>query len=336
MLVGHDKEWQQLLTASARGTLPHGLLISGARGIGKGTLARQFALHLLSSGGRDESAVLSRMKSGGHSDFLLVEQEIDPKKDELKAEISVEQAREVAQFLSMTPGESSWRVVIIDSIDNLNVNAANAILKILEEPPPQSILMLISHTPGRLLPTIRSRCRSLKLAPLSRETFHEVMRDYAPELDIHQRESLGRLSDYSPGVAAQLSHAGALETYASLLGLLRHLPSIDHSALHSFADKIGSGSAHQNWQHFSLLALVLLSRLCKAASGISQPEISDGEQDILISTSRLQPAAVWALKWQQTQEQLALVSSRHLDAKQAAIAWVHGLSDSETKWLVAS
>ncbi|MDX2113568.1 MAG: DNA polymerase III subunit delta' [Alphaproteobacteria bacterium] len=335
MIAGHQETLEQLQADASRGRLAHGLLITGARGIGKATLARQLACSLLAMGA-DEEGAARRMEAGAHADFLVVQQEIDPKKDELKQEISVEQARKVAQFLAMTPGESSWRVVIIDSIDNLNVNAANAILKILEEPPPQAILMLVSHTPGRLLPTIRSRCRSVKLSPLSREDYHEVMRSKAPELDINQRESLGLLCDYAPGMALELASRQALEMYASLLGLLRELPRMSPAAVSQFADKIAAGSVHQNWAQFSQLALVMLSKLCKSASHISQPEIISGEEGMLYAIAQLHPAPVWAAKWQQSQEQFALVAARHLDAKQAAISWLHGISEPDMKWLVAS
>ena len=335
MLAGHQQQFDQLAQDAARGTLAHGLLISGARGIGKATLAYEFAVHLLAGGG-DEEGTRRRMQAGGHSDFLLVRQEIDPKKDELKQEISVDQARKVAQFLAMTPGESKWRVVIIDSIDNLNVNAANAILKILEEPPPQSILMLVSHTPGRLLPTIRSRCRSVKLAPLSRDDYHRVMRRCAPQLDFSQHENLGLLCDYAPGIAQEFAASDALETYASLLGLLRELPRMNPAAIHQFADKIATGSAHQNWAQLGQLALLLLSRLCKTACELEQPETISGEGAMLADIARLHPAPVWAMKWQQTQEQFSLVAARHLDVRQATISWLNGFPDAGSKWLVAS
>src|SRR5262249_41494012 len=156
-------------------------------------------------------------------DLLVIEQEYDPKKEEFKNEISVDQAREIAQFLSLTPGESKWRVVIIDAVDALNVNAANAILKILEEPPPQAILLLISHNPGRLLPTIRSRCQMLKLAPLSRDDFRKTLRHTRPALETSQINALGELSHFAPGLATELEGQEALELYAQILELVSAL-----------------------------------------------------------------------------------------------------------------
>ncbi|NBX04404.1 MAG: AAA family ATPase [Alphaproteobacteria bacterium] len=153
-LLGHETQLSSLWADYESGKLAHGWLISGPRGIGKATLAYHFARGLLSGELEmdDSNPIFQRILADSHTDFRVIEPEYDPKKEEFAREISVEQAREIAQFMRLTPGESNWRVVIVDSIDQLNVNAANAILKILEEPPAQAILMLISHNPGKLLP----------------------------------------------------------------------------------------------------------------------------------------------------------------------------------------
>src|SRR6202041_479149 len=132
----------------------------------------------------------------------------DAKKDEFARDINVDQAREIAEFLSLTAGEGQWRVVLVDAVDDLNTNGANAILKILEEPPPQVVLFLISHNPGRLLPTIRSRCRQLKLKSLGKKQFNQVIEWVAPAISEDTIHLLGELTNYSPGIALQLDEQG--------------------------------------------------------------------------------------------------------------------------------
>lgn len=178
-LFGHSEAEAQLICEARSGKLAHGWIFSGPRGIGKATLAYRFARMLL-SGNTDmnlpaDHPVFRRVAMGSHTDLLVVEPVFDAKKGESAREISVSQAREISQFLSLTPGEGQWRVVIIDTADELNASSANAVLKILEEPPPQAILILISHNPGRLLPTIRSRCRLLRLKAPDESSFYETM-----------------------------------------------------------------------------------------------------------------------------------------------------------------
>src|SRR5882724_5395502 len=187
-LAGHEAAEASLIAAHAQGKLPHAIIIGGPRGIGKSTLAFRLARFVLSQGTSgaglfaaapaslalaEDHPVFSRVASGGHADLLTIERGINPnkwkkrdappdaeaRKRVLRDEIVVDDTREVANFLRLTAAEGGWRIVIVDSADDMNRNAANALLKILEEPPSRSLLLLVSHAPGRLLPTIRSRCR---------------------------------------------------------------------------------------------------------------------------------------------------------------------------------
>ena len=334
-LFGHDEALAALKRDHAAGTLAHGWIFSGPKGIGKATLAYHFARYLLSYPRERDAGVDHRIAAGSHSDLLVIEQEYDPKKDELAREISVEQARHVAEFLSLTPGESDWRVVIIDSADALNTNGANAILKILEEPPPQAMLILVSHMPGRLLPTIRSRCRSLKLPPLSTADFRRTMRHVAPDADGSVLDMLSVLSVQSPGVAEMLHRQGAGALYQQLLELAASLPQLDSQRLHSLADAIGSGSVHNNWQLFSRLMLCLLERITKTAAGLALDELVEDERRTLLELARLHPPGLWALRWQQCADQFSLAEARHLDYKQVIITFMHGLAEPGDKLLVA-
>jgi len=330
---GHAAAEEQLLKEFVSGKLAHGWIISGPQGIGKATLAYRFARMLL-SGRTDfdldaDDPVFHRIAAGSHADLLIIEQEFDPKKEEFKNEISVEQARGIAEFLSLTPGEGQWRVVIIDSADALNVNAANAILKILEEPPAQAILLLVSHNSGRLLPTIRSRCRQLKLAPLSGDDFTKTVRLVVPDTDYAELRGLQILSGGSPGVALELKEQGALALYSEMLDIVGGLPALDTARIYRFADQLGSGKVHSNWQIFTRLMLCFIERASKTASSILLEEAVEGEQVVLNKLAALHSSQVWAAKWQQCADQFLLAERLHLDYKQVMITFIHSIASKE-------
>lgn len=332
-LYGHQAALAQLVADWKDGTLAHGWLITGAKGTGKATLAYHFARAILAGEEPEfitaDHKVFRRVAALSHADLLVVEPKFDEKKDEKLRDISVEQAREIGQFLSLTAGESEWRVVIIDAVDDLNMAGANAILKILEEPPPKSVILLISHNPGRLLPTIRSRCRTLRLQPLEEKAFRAVLRHALPETDSEIFPSLWPLSGGSPGVAVELYEAGALEIYGQLLDLLSAMPIIEAGALHRFAEVIGTGKSHSNWKLFTHMVLCLLERVTLTACAKPPVPVSDEEGAVLSALSVLHPAQVWAGKWQQVSEQFLLAERLHLDYKQLVIVFIHSLLSHE-------
>jgi len=292
----------QLEQEAADGHLPHGILLSGQQGIGKATLAYMLAHQLLGKG----EAALNRILAGSHSDLLVVQPLFDEKKEEFAKEISVEQTREIAQFLSLTAGEGAWRVVIVDGADSMNVQAANAILKILEEPPPSSVLILVAHRAGRMLATIRSRCRLIRVAPPTDDDFMEIMRRVLPDASRETFQRLGELSDHSPGQAITLYHQGALELFEQLELIFDELPNLPHERILAVAEQVGGGKQHQNWQVFTRLTLLLMARKAKQGG-----------------------MAHWAEKWQEASVQFALVEARHLDYKSAVISFFHSLPSAQ-------
>ena len=181
-LLGHENAERELIEATGSGRLAHAWLLTGPRGIGKATLAYRFARYLLSAaGGIDlfgnesanslyvapDSDVFRRLATGSHGEVMTIERSPDPKTRKLRNAIVVGDIRRLQGFFGLTASEGGWRIAIIDSADEMNRNAANALLKILEEPPKRGILLLTAHAPGRLAPTIRSRCRRIALRPLA-------------------------------------------------------------------------------------------------------------------------------------------------------------------------
>jgi len=216
LFLGHQAAVSSLYHAATSGRLHHGWLISGAPGIGKATLAYRFARWLLAGAATRDLAlpeshpVFRRVAAGTHPDLFTVERRVNEKTDKMQTEIVIKTVREAVQFMHHTPAEGGWRVVIIDGAEDMNTQTANALLKLLEEPPKRAILLLVTSAPGRLLPTIRSRCRALALASLGEQEVAALLADYAPELGAAERARLAGLAEGSIGAALALAASGGL------------------------------------------------------------------------------------------------------------------------------
>ena len=213
---GHDRQIAELIAAPDAGRMHHGWIFAGPKGVGKAGIAYDFAKRLLALGaGRaqspdrlappDSDQAVKFLEAGAHPDFIRLERlEKDDKKSEsatLARNISVDQVRSLARLLNNAPSMGTRRVILIDSADDLETGAANALLKSLEEPPPETVFLLIAHAPGRLLPTIRSRCRMLRFQPLEQDDMMQALAEAAPDLPAAERASLARSAEGSPGQA---------------------------------------------------------------------------------------------------------------------------------------
>lgn len=318
-LVGQGEAEKQLLQAFHSGRMPHAWLISGPRGIGKATLAYRLARFLLAGQGGDtldtDMALppVRRVLSQSHGDLMVLESD--------GGDIGVEEARMVSAFLSKTPAESQWRVVIIDSIDDMNRSAANAILKTLEEPPARAVLMLVSHNPGTLLPTIRSRCRVLKCKPLASRDFASITREHAPALDVEMMQAYYRLAGGSPGLALFLVEQEALALYHALLALWpMGSQSPDWLHAHPLAEQMAGVANTVRFEAMQHVLQYLFRQLVLASSGAGDgEELLEGEAAVLRHIAGFKPMQGWLDLWQESAVFLTDTRRIHLDRKQVLL-----------------
>ncbi len=227
-LVGHEEAEQALLDAYRSGRMHHGWIFAGERGIGKATLAFRLARFVFAHPDPTAPAVAMAkdlsvadtdsqahwLDIGAHPNLLHLQREWDDRRGRFRTVLSVDTVRRITPFLGTTAGEGGWRVVIVDPADDMNPNAANAILKNLEEPPRDTLFILIAKSRGSLLPTILSRCRTLSLKPLSPEEVREVVQHAAPDLAKAKDATLAAaLAGGSPRRFIELEREGGVELY---------------------------------------------------------------------------------------------------------------------------
>ena len=345
-LVGQSTAETTLLNAFSGGRLAHAWLFYGPRGIGKATLAYRFARYVLAHGGpaalgtfappqdasltmAADNPVFRRVASGAHADLMRVERSWDEKRKRVRDEIVVADVRALAGFFAMTPAEGGWRIAIVDSADEMNRNAANALLKILEEPPKQGLLLLVSHAPGRLLPTIRSRCRKLALDPLRPDAIAALLEERAPDLSAVDRETLANLADGSFGRALEMAGQGGVGVYRELIGSLAKLPELDVPAIHALGDRLARRGAGASYTLFTELLVWWLARYIRhAASQSAMPPYIPGEDALVRSLTQRADLEQWVDVWEKISIFFTRAEAANLDKKQTILIVFSALSDA--------
>ena len=219
-LIGHADAAQRFDAAKASGRLHHGWIFQGPSGIGKSIFARRIAGLMLGATSADAPAddkTMQLILSGGHPDLKWIERGLNDK-GKLRQDITVDQIRGLNQFFSLRPALSGWRVGIVDALDEMNVSGMNALLKTLEEPPNNALLVLISHSRQPILPTIRSRCQVLRLYPLSDDETNLVLSEHGENASLAAEMAHGR-----PGYGLELSRTGGVNAVQTARTMLRNV-----------------------------------------------------------------------------------------------------------------
>lgn len=331
-LYGHGEAEDMLAAALHSGRMHHAWLISGREGIGKATLAYRFARAALARPvERDmfatsldidaSTATAHQVAALSHPGLLVLRRGYEPKTKRFHASISVDEVRRLRSFLSLSAEEGSRRVVIVDSADEMNLNAANALLKSLEEPPPQTIFLIVSSAPRRLLATIRSRCRILNLSPLSEPDLRRACVQALTEAGKGQLSeddfaSLRTLADGSVRRLLSLKEGGGMALQAKIDRIFAALPKLDLKAAHALADELQPAAAEQKFALFYDLFQTTLARLIKR-SAIAAPQGSATPAEAALAARIITPhrLATFAELWETLARDKADASALNLDRK---------------------
>lgn len=320
-LVGHREVAAMVAGAYRAGKLPHALLLGGPQGVGKATLAFHLAHHLLRHPAADTapaelavpdpaSSLSRQIASGAHPSVLHLTRPANDKTKGFKSVVTVDEVRRVSRFLSMTSHDRSYRIVIVDPADDMNTNAANALLKNLEEPPSRTLFILITHSIGRLLPTIRSRCQSVLLQPLAAEEMFSVLEGF--DLDLPPtpdgRAELAARAGGSPRSAILLTQYGGLEI-AAAIDTLANSAKIDIGQAHRLADAVAARDQQVQFQLFNNHVLDIVAQAAGEAARARD----------LARAGRL------SAYWQQTVQTIEEAETYNLDRKQHVLGIVHSL-----------
>jgi DNA polymerase-3 subunit delta' len=312
VLFGHPQAEAEVLRAFTSGRLHHAWMLTGPKGVGKATLAWRIARFLLATpeddGGMfaapppesldipDSHPVARRLRQLAEPRHFLLRRGPNEKETALSQVLSVEEVRKMKSFFALSAADGGRRTAIIDAVDEMNPSAANALLKLLEEPPANVTLLLIAHQPARLLPTIRSRCRELRLSGLNPQDLVDALTQAGADIAPGDRIALAELSGGSAGEAFRLTNLDGQKLYAGPIRLFATLPRLDRPQAIALADLAGARGAAETFDLLVTLIDIFLARLARfGVTGLTPPEAVPGEARLL---GRIAPdpatARVWA------------------------------------------
>jgi DNA polymerase-3 subunit delta' len=306
VIVGQDRAVQQFASAWASRKLHHAWLLAGPRGVGKASFAHSAARRVLAEAAgppfdlpaietSDAHPIVKLVEAGSHPDMRRLERLVNEKTGNLARNISVDQIRELGEFLSLTAALSPWRVVVINTVDDLETSGANALLKILEEPPPNTLFFLVSHAPGRLLPTIRSRCRRLDFGKLDDDAMTSILASHAPNLSGAERGRIISMSFGSAGRALAFAELGLAKLEDAALAIIRE-GDPTNARRSDLASELGKKGAAERYAAFLDLAPSLIAREARTLEGGSRERALDAyanarELAVIAPRLSLDPAA---------------------------------------------
>ncbi|EJF85976.1 DNA polymerase III subunit delta' [Candidatus Bartonella washoeensis] len=311
MIFGHEAARHFLAQMRKEERLHHALLFEGEHGIGKATLAFHLAWNILSSQKGDflqpehNSITWRQMTQGSHPGLLHVSRRLDIKTQKFKTGILIDDIRDVMHFLNQTSQDNGWRIVIIDPADDMNKSAANAVLKTLEEPPEKTLFIIITHSSGKLLPTIRSRCQQISLRPLCDDEMKKVITHVFSNQNLPDKEIVEMIvqkSKGSPRKAALLLFHGGLEIIKTIDTLLEQ-SVCNLAVVHTFAQTVSSISSGIQFQQF---CDEILDKIEKRAI-------------MLVERGDLALSKKCAQAWQEIHQEVGEIQSFNLDKKQFII-----------------
>ncbi|WP_310468309.1 DNA polymerase III subunit delta' [Sphingomonas sp.] len=277
MILGQDKALDQFEAAWSARTLHHAWLVAGPRGVGKAAFARLAATRVLAEAAGPaielprlqtppEHPMARLVEAGSHPDLRWLERLENPKTGALARNISVDQVRSLGELFGSTPFMSAWRAVIIDAADDLEPSAANALLKMLEEPPANCLFLLVAHAPGRLLPTIRSRCRKLEFQRLDDDVMASIVSIQKPGIAAEERDRIVAMAGGSAGRAAALADLDLAPLEQAALAILRDGdPTNGRRA--ELAVELGRKGAAERYAAFLELVPSLVAREARGLGG---------------------------------------------------------------------
>jgi DNA polymerase-3 subunit delta' len=281
---GHAEAERELLDGFRRGRLAQAVLIGGPEGIGKATLAWRFARFLVAHPDPSslqaqaatslelppDSPVARRIRALALPDVALLRRSWNEKSKKHYTEIRIEDVRKLIHLFQQSSGAGGWRIAIVDSVDDLNRSSANALLKLIEEPPERSLFLLIAHRPGRVLPTIRSRCRKLALAPLAESEIVAAVQALGPPWSERSEAELAGAAARAEGSvreALRLLDGDGIAFDAALRGMFARLPQVDWLAVHALADRLTGRDNESAYETFMTAVFRFLDRAVREKAG---------------------------------------------------------------------
>jgi DNA polymerase-3 subunit delta' len=277
VIVGQERAVEQFANAWATRKVHHAWLLAGPKGVGKASFAFDAARRVLSDAAgppserpgiatSDDHRMVKLVEAGSHPDMRWLERLPREKAEGFARNISVDQIRGLSELFDLSPAMSDWRVAVIDSVDDLEGSGANALLKMLEEPPPNSLFFLVSHAPGRLLPTIRSRCRRLDFQTLDDDAMTSILESQAPELSANERQRIIAMSFGSAGRALAFAELSLAKLEDAALAILRQ-GDPTNARRSDLAQELGKRGAGDRYAAFLDLAPSLIAREARKLDG---------------------------------------------------------------------